>query len=450
MAFARTVATTHTKTLIAPDTGVEDKVYGADYVSASSHTATPAVSGATSGGIPYFDSATSEASSALLAQYGVVVGGGAGAAPATSSGLTFGGAAAGTGLAIAAGTATTDVAAFSLTRTNNNAAVATGVKWTFTDTTSAAGFLPFQILGGSAGTTNLFSVSKLGALSTTNGVDTITIKGDNAFTSSITANNALLLLYSNAGDAAIGVGQSSGTPGSARVVQYANGVTLSRYGIAIGRHAANTVTGPAGFMADSQTADDVVTDLVFKAGGSYPQSTVNTSGGNLTIAGGVGRRFFTVVDWTQLGGKTITVNVNGTSTTKTEGVNWTAAVSNAATASSIVTAFTGISGFDTPTAVGAVVYFQPSNTYVTWQLELSTNATAPGGTVTTGNNGVVRMDPARAVANLPTASTSLTGSRATVSDSNAASFTAGIGAIVAAGGTTVVPVFCDGTNWRIG
>lgn len=71
---------------------------------------------------------------------------------------------AGQGLTLGAGTATTDVAAFSLTRTNNNAAVATGVKWTFTDTSSAAGFLPFQILGGAAGTDNLFSVGKTGKL----------------------------------------------------------------------------------------------------------------------------------------------------------------------------------------------------------------------------------------------------------------------------------------------
>ncbi len=69
---------------------------------------------------------------------------------------------AGAGPSLTAGTATTDVAAMSITRTNNNAAVATGVKWTFTDTTSAAGFLAFQILGGAAGTTNLISVSKAG------------------------------------------------------------------------------------------------------------------------------------------------------------------------------------------------------------------------------------------------------------------------------------------------
>lgn len=69
---------------------------------------------------------------------------------------------AGAGPSITAGTAATDVAALSVTRTNNNAAVATGVKFTFTDTTSAAGFLPFQILGGPSATTNLFSVDKTG------------------------------------------------------------------------------------------------------------------------------------------------------------------------------------------------------------------------------------------------------------------------------------------------
>jgi hypothetical protein len=36
-----------------------------------------------------------------------------------------------------------------------------------------------------------------------------------------------------------------------------------------------------------------------------------------------------------------------------------------------------------------------------------------------------------------------------VNNSNAA-YTAGIGATVAAGGSNVVPVFCNGTNWVIG
>jgi len=55
-----------------------------------------------------------------------------------------------------------------------------------------------------------------------------------------------------------------------------------------------------------------------------------------------------------------------------------------------------------------------------------------------------------AVASLPTCNAANGGSRASVNDSNAASFTVGIGAVVANGGSTHVPVYCDGTNWRIG
>jgi hypothetical protein len=72
--------------------------------------------------------------------------------------------------------------------------------------------------------------------------------------------------------------------------------------------------------------------------------------------------------------------------------------------------------------------------------------------------GVAYADPALdsaqftlyTVATLPTASTAIAGMRAAVSDSNAASYTAGIGATVAGGGSTIVPVFCNGTNWLIG
>lgn len=78
--------------------------------------------------------------------------------------LTWG-TAAGQGLTLAAGIATTDVKALSITQTWNNAAVTfTGHKFTITDTASAAGSLALQILGGAAGTTNLFSVSKNGQI----------------------------------------------------------------------------------------------------------------------------------------------------------------------------------------------------------------------------------------------------------------------------------------------
>ena len=54
-----------------------------------------------------------------------------------------------------------------------------------------------------------------------------------------------------------------------------------------------------------------------------------------------------------------------------------------------------------------------------------------------------------AVASLPTASATYLGARGTVNNSNA-TLTAGIGAVVAGGGSNIVPVFCDGAAWRIG
>lgn len=59
-------------------------------ISVATATTTPALTVAgTSGGIPYFSSASTWASSALLAATGVVIGGGAGTAPATNTSLLF-------------------------------------------------------------------------------------------------------------------------------------------------------------------------------------------------------------------------------------------------------------------------------------------------------------------------------------------------------------------------
>ncbi len=54
-----------------------------------------------------------------------------------------------------------------------------------------------------------------------------------------------------------------------------------------------------------------------------------------------------------------------------------------------------------------------------------------------------------AVASLPAAATAGAGARASVNNATQ-TLTAGIGATVTGGGANTVPVFCDGTNWRIG
>lgn len=51
-----------------------------------------------------------------------------------------------------------------------------------------------------------------------------------------------------------------------------------------------------------------------------------------------------------------------------------------------------------------------------------------------------------AVGSLPAAAAGLKGARSFVTDANATTFAS----IVAAGGANNVPVYCDGTNWRIG
>jgi hypothetical protein len=73
-----------------------------------------------------------------------------------------------------------------------------------------------------------------------------------------------------------------------------------------------------------------------------------------------------------------------------------------------------------------------------------------------GNAGAVRprhyygagyvITGTRTVATLPAASASLLGARYFVTDANATTFAS----VVAGGGANNVPVYCDGTNWRIG
>ena len=183
MAFSRTVA----HATAADGTFSAAGVLAWDGVGAH----TPAVTDATSGGIPYFSSTTAEASSALLAQYGVVIGGGAGAAPATQSGLTFGGAAAGTGLAIAAGTATTNnnANALNISQTWNAAGVTfTGKKTNITATAYTSGSLieDWQIGGTSTAaliknTNNVeFRVGPAGELDTSSGYNFLHVNGSTA------------------------------------------------------------------------------------------------------------------------------------------------------------------------------------------------------------------------------------------------------------------------------
>lgn len=79
----------------------------------------------------------------------------------------------------------------------------------------------------------------------------------------------------------------------------------------------------------------------------------------------------------------------------------------------------------------------------TTNITLGSSVAGAAGTIV---NNFPPQDPGYTVATLPAATTRC---RAFVSDSNA-TLAAGLGNIVAAGGANLVPVYADGTNWRIG
>ncbi len=84
----------------------------------------------------------------------------------------------------------------------------------------------------------------------------------------------------------------------------------------------------------------------------------------------------------------------------------------------------------------------------TCTLDSAGNASIPGtftsGTASTGG-GTFRQPPFT-VAMLPTCTSPANGTRASVTDATATTFFS----VVAGGGGNTVPVFCDGSNWRVG
>lgn len=322
-------------------------------------------------------------------------------------------------------------------------------------------------------------------------------------------------------------------------------------------------------------ASDVApTPAVVRGGNAYAGATGdNVSGAPLYLCGGIGQRFFTVVDWTQVSGAEVEVRSNGADELAdvTEGDTWTAETSNAVTASNIADAINAATA-GLAEAVGDLVYITPPATART--LLATTDSDPSGMTATNGADGpistgdqtilgngagvgntaisgltiigrssgtnnsgggvmigdstatdnsgggvmigngaaqsnegmnvvligdsagqrnsgntctiigdgagidnsfdnavilgdsavaladntvqigdsnvtTIRAGTAKALAALPSASTVGAGARAFVSDSNA-TLAAGIGNTVASGGANFVPVYSDGTNWKIG
>ncbi len=320
---------------------------------------TIAHTGVVSGGIRYGTGTTTEDYSTLLAANGIVVGGGAGAAPNTTGTPTWG-AATGQGLVMAAGTATTDVAAMSLTRTNNNAAVATGVKWTFTDTTSATGFWPFEILGTSSGAAHLFGVNKSG---TAVGIDgsgsTPAFASVSSPTTGIWTSQGVNTFFTSAGTNVAGIYATGIDVGATRVFTWNS---ASNFGggsdTSIGRAGANQVifsaggvvanAGVAGAAQSRAEINKLVTAIANNTATATLTVTIpngaHSAGGKIILkgaagaGGAIGADEFTALieyDWT---------------VTRTAGVNAVATLSTA-----LLTAITSsVAGGATPTIAAAL------------------------------------------------------------------------------------------------
>jgi hypothetical protein len=76
---------------------------------------------------------------------------------------------------------------------------------------------------------------------------------------------------------------------------------------------------------------------------AYPQASSNKTGGDLTLHAGLGSRKIVIDDWNNCSGDLVYVTCDGTINTLTEGVDWTAATSDDATATSLGAAIEAVS-----------------------------------------------------------------------------------------------------------
>jgi len=153
-----------------------------------------------------------------------------------------------------------------------------------------------------------------------------------------------------------------------------------------------TGVGTALTLAAAAPITDAAPSIsLLRSADAFPGATVNTTGANTILAGGIGRRIFTVVAYNNgtMASSTITVVENGESFTITEGSDWDAETSEAVTATNIAAAIVNSAQFiQDATAVGAVVRIVPGPSV--YSLTIAKTAADAGMTATSGTDGVTQ------------------------------------------------------------
>jgi hypothetical protein len=240
--------------------------------------------------------------------------------------------------------------------------------------------------------------------------------------------------------AACGSG-GGGTPGgSSGNIQYNNAGAFGGFGFTDG--SANTAIANTSATTTAQS----LTVYNTWSGGTLPTPT------NYERA---------TIDWTTNAGQ-LTIGTQKGGTGSARGIAFVGGTSGVPTAANYIF-FDRDTGAAWDLAINATFLTVNSGSFIGWSSSASGGAPNISqdtslGRVAAGlieaNNGTaagvafVRLNGV-VVASLPACSATYQGARGTVTNASQ-TFTAGIGAIVAGGGANIVPVFCDGTNWRIG
>jgi len=159
---------------------------------------------------------------------------------------------------------------------------------------------------------------------------------------------------------------------------------------------ALTRTQSLGLLSGGAATSDVAPTVgLLNSQHAYAQATgANRTGAALALAGGIGSRFWTSVDWSTIDiGDTITLTLTSrstgaivtTATVITAFTGWTPVTSNALTAAALATYVNTLGLSLTALAVGDSCYFTPTSDLIAFTL--ATSMAAGEGTVTSGTDG---------------------------------------------------------------